>query len=195
MYHNAHLCIIMRIFVKAKPKKMDTYLKTKEKTERLFKTSKTESDQRFYLLVILALETGARVSDLLNIKINDFRQVDNATLLDYKNKKGKKKQTIRISEKTANKVNTYMEDKESSFIFYNEKKGSLMSRITANRRCTATFDFNFHNLRKIAGKNIANQKGVIYASKFLGHSRVSTTDIYLGISDEQWLEDMKDVVI
>jgi len=195
MYHNAHLCIIMSIFVKAKPKKMDTYLKTKEKTERLFKTSKTESDQRFYLLVILALETGARVSDLLNIKINDFRQVDNATLLDYKNKKGKKKQTIRISEKTANKVNTYMEDKESSFIFYNEKKGSLMSRITANRRCTATFDFNFHNLRKIAGKNIANQKGVIYASKFLGHSRVSTTDIYLGISDEQWLEDMKDVVI
>ena len=195
MYHNAHLCIIMSIFVKAKPKKMDTYLKTKEKTERLFKTSKTESDQRFYLLVILALETGARVSDLLNIKINDFRQVDNATLLDYKNKKGKKKQTIRISEKTANKVNTYMEDKESSFIFYNEKKGSLMSRITANRRCTATFDFNFHNLRKIAGKNIAKQKGVVYASKFLGHSRVSTTDIYLRISDEQWLEDMKDVVI
>ena len=174
---------------------MNTYFETKDKAERLFLNSKTESDQRFYLLVILALETGARVSDLLNIKINDFRQVDNATLLDYKNKKGKKKQTIRISEKTTSRLNTYMEDKESNFIFYNAKKGSLMSRITANRRCTATFDFNFHNLRKIAGKNIANQKGVIYASKFLGHSRVSTTDIYLGISDEQWLEDMKDVII
>ena len=96
---------------------MDTYLETKDKAERLFKNSKTESDQRFHLLVILALETGARVSDLLNIKINDFRQVDKATLLDYKNKKGKKKQTVRISEKTANKVNSYMEDKESSFIF------------------------------------------------------------------------------
>ena len=88
-----------------------------------------------------------------------------------------------------------MEDKESNFVFYNVKKGYLMSRITANRRCTATFNFNFHNLRKIAGKNIASQKGVVYASKFLGHSRVSTTDIYLGISADQFKKDMREVVI
>ena len=88
-----------------------------------------------------------------------------------------------------------MEDKESAFVFYNAKKGSLMSRITANRRCTVSFDFNFHNLRKIAGKNIASQKGVVYASKFLGHSRVSTTDIYLGISADQFKKDMESVSI
>jgi len=88
-----------------------------------------------------------------------------------------------------------MEDKESNFVFYNAKKGSLMSRITANRRCTATFNFNFHNLRKIAGKNVVNQKGVVYASKFLGHSRVSTTDIYLNISADQFKRDMADVII
>ena len=195
MYHNTRLCIKMRIFGKAKRRKMITYLETKDRAESLFMKSKTDSDQRFYLLVILALETGARVSDLLNIKIDDFRQEGELTYLFYINKKGKKKQTQRISEKTAFKVNAFMEDKESSFVFYNAKKGSLMSRITANRRCTATFDFNFHNLRKIAGKNIASQKGVIYASKFLGHSRVSTTDIYLGISADQFKKDMESVSI
>lgn len=195
MYHNTHLCIKMCIFGKAKRRKMITYLETKDRAESLFMKSKTDSDQRFYLLVILALETGARVSDLLNIKIDDFRQEGELTYLFYINKKGKKKQTQRISEKTAFKVNAFMEDKESSFVFYNAKKGSLMSRITANRRCTSTFDFNFHNLRKIAGKNIASQKGVIYASKFLGHSRVSTTDIYLGISADQFKKDMESVSI
>jgi len=185
----------MCIFGKAKRRKMITYLETKDRAESLFMNSKTDSDQRFYLLVILALETGARVSDLLNIKADDFRQEGELTYLFYINKKGKKKQTQRISEKTAFKVSTFMEDKESAFVFYNAKKGSLMSRITANRRCTATFDFNFHNLRKIAGKNIASQKGVVYASKFLGHSRVSTTDIYLGISADQFKKDMESVSI
>ena len=60
---------------------MNTYLETKDKAERLFLNSKTESDQRFHLLVILALETGARVSDLLNIKIDDFRQEGELTYL------------------------------------------------------------------------------------------------------------------
>ena len=76
---------------------MNTYFNTKEKASRLFLNSKTESDQRFYLLVILALETGARVSDLLNIKIEDFvREEHDNYFLTYKNKKGKKEQEQRI---------------------------------------------------------------------------------------------------
>jgi len=185
----------MCIFVEAKPKKMNIYFDTKQKADRLFSESKTESAQRFYLLVILALETGARVSDLLNIKMEDFEREGDKFYLTYKNKKGKIEQSQRISDTTINKVHLYMEDKESDFIFYNAKKGSLMSRITANRRCTATFNFNFHNLRKIAGKNVASQKGVVYASKFLGHSRVSTTDIYLSVSADQFKKDMADVAI
>ena len=67
MYHNRLLCIIMRIFVKTKTDKMKEYLELKEKAEDNFMMSKTQGDTRFHLLVILALETGARVSDLLKI--------------------------------------------------------------------------------------------------------------------------------
>ena len=43
------------------------YLELKDKANANFMQSKTRGDIRFHLLVLLALETGARVSDLLNI--------------------------------------------------------------------------------------------------------------------------------
>ena len=75
------------------------------------------------------------------------------------------------------------------------KPNSFCVRLLANRRTQKEFGFNFHELRKEAGKNVANQKGVVYASKYLGHSRVSTTDIYLGVSANTYREQMKDVKI
>ena len=195
MYHNALLCIIMCIFVEIKTDKMSEYLELKEQANTNFLQSKTNGNVRFHLLVLLALETGARVSDLLNINIEDFTEENGITYLSYLNKKGKKKQVQKISKSTALKVGIVSNDVNTAGVFYNEKKGATMSRITANRKCTSVYGFNFHNLRKIAGKNVATQKGVVYASKFLGHSRVSTTDIYLGVSTDQFKKDMEDCII
>ena len=195
MYHNSILCIIMCIFVETKTDKMKEYLELKDKANTKFMMAKTEGNLRFHLLVLLALETGARVSDLLNITAEDFTEENGITYLSYLNKKGKKKQVQKISKTTALKVGIVTNGITSYGVFYNEKKGATMSRITANRKCTAIYGFNFHNLRKIAGKNVATQKGVVYASKFLGHSRVSTTDIYLGVSTDQFKKDMEDCII
>jgi len=195
MYHNALICIIMCIFVEIKTDKMSEYLELKEQANTNFLQSKTNGNVRFHLLVLLALETGARVSDLLNINTEDFTEENGITYLSYLNKKGKKKQVQKISKSTALKVGIVSNDVNTAGVFYNEKKGATMSRITANRKCTSVYGFNFHNLRKIAGKNVATQKGVVYASKFLGHSRVSTTDIYLGVSTNQFKKDMEDCII
>ena len=195
MYHNRLLCIIMRIFVETKTEIMTEYLELKDKANANFMQSKTKGDIRFHLLVLLALETGARVSDLLNITTEDFSEESGSTYLSYLNKKGKKKQVQRISKSTALKVDIVTNGITAYGVFFNESKGITMSRITANRKCTALYGFNFHNLRKIAGKNVATQKGVVYASKFLGHSRVSTTDIYLGVSTDQFKKDMEDCII
>ena len=195
MYHNALICIIMCIFVEIKTDKMSEYLELKEQANTNFLQSKTNGNLRFHLLVLLALETGARVSDLLNINTEDFKEENGVTYLSYLNKKGKKKQVQKISKSTALKVGIVSNDVNTARVFYNEKKGATMSRITANRKCTSVYGFNFHNLRKIAGKNVATQKGVVYASKFLGHSRVSTTDIYLGVSTDQFKKDMEDCII
>ena len=193
MYHNVYICSR-----KQKHKTME-YSKIKSEANQLYLASKTESDRRFYLLVLLALETGARVSDLLKLSLTShFIEEDGTPYVMYRNTKSKKRQVQKLSNETYQKAKDIVGDSTSimgNCLFYNDKKGAMMSRITANRKCTKVFGFNFHNLRKIAGKNIASQKGVIYASKFLGHSKVSTTDIYLGISTDQFKKDMLDVVI
>jgi integrase len=185
----------MCIFVETKTDKMKEYLELKDKANQNFITATKMGDVRFHLLVILALETGARVSDLLKIKAEDFTKENGVYYLSYYNTKGKKKQVQKVSEKTALKVDMITNGISTYGVFYNESKGTIMSRITANRKCTALYGFNFHNLRKVAGKNVATQKGVVYASKFLGHSRVSTTDIYLGVSTDQFKKDMEDCII
>ena len=176
---------------------MNTYSELKFKIEVKFKGAKSERDMRFYLLCILALESGARVSDLLKLEWNNI-DTENG-VISYLNKKSKKNQQQNISKNTVQHVRIYKETIESvefnNSIFYNNYKNTLMSRVTANRRTQKEFGVNFHALRKEAGQNIANQKGVVLASKFLGHSKVSTTDIYLGISDKTYINQMKDVSI
>ncbi len=151
---------------------------------------------RFYILCLLALETGARVSDLLKL---DWSSIDfNTAEVIYTNTKSKRRQFQRISSSLLNHIKRYKSTLEisrvfHSKIFYNSYKGSVLSRVTANRRTQKELGMNFHQLRKEAGKNIANQMGVVMASKYLGHSRVSTTDIYLGVSDDTYREQMANV--
>ena len=201
MYHNRLLCIIMCYICRVEILnilEMSTYSEIKRTVESKFKDAKSENDMRFYLLCMMALETGARVSDLLrlewkNVSIEDMD-------VSYTNKKSDKKQIQLLSESTIKCLMIYNEvvepiSEDTPQIFYNNKKGTTMGRVTATRRTQKEFGFNFHELRKEAGKNVANQKGVVYASKYLGHSRVSTTDIYLGVSANTYREQMKDVKI
>ena len=190
MYHNIHT------FAKnLKTKTMELYQETKQKANSGFLTSTTRGDRRFYALVLLALESGARVSDLLSVNQSNFTVENEEVYITYLNKKSNKVQPQRISNLTYKKIKILIEDSPNGYVFYNPDKKSMLSRITANRKCKSIFGFNFHNLRKLAGKNIANQKGIIYASKYLGHSRVSVTDIYLDISKEQFKKDMQDCII
>jgi len=194
MYHNLHIL--------AKNKKyfqiMNSYLDTKYSIEEKFSKATSERDMRFYLLCLLALESGARVSDLLRL---DWINIEyDTSQVIYINTKSKKRQFQKVSDGTISKIRRYKETLNAGGvfnqkIFYNSYKNTILSRVTANRRTQKEFGFNFHQLRKEAGRNIANQKGVVMASKYLGHSRTSTTDIYLGISDSEYRKQMTDTII
>ena len=67
---------------------MKSYSDLKNTIEDRFVLATSERDMRFYLLGLLALESGARVSDLLKLS---WHSVDFELLtLSYMNTKGKK---------------------------------------------------------------------------------------------------------
>ena len=177
---------------------MNSYRELKQKIDSKFLASAKKTDMRFYLLCLLALESGARVSDLLKLEWSNIDTENN--IVSYLNTKSKKVQEQNISEIMVSYIKRFNATLESSdelnnSIFYNSYKANVMSRVTANRRSQKEFGINFHQLRKEAGKNIANQSGVVLASAYLGHSKVSTTDIYLGTSKASYLKQMKSVFI
>jgi len=175
---------------------MKSYSDLKNTIEDRFVLATSERDMRFYLLGLLALESGARVSDLLKLS---WHSVDFESLtLSYMNTKGKKRQSANLTRTLIGYILRYKETLESNKvyndkIFFNSYKNTVLSRVTANRRTQKEFGINFHQLRKESAKNVATYKGVVMASKHLGHSRVSTTDIYLSVSDDEFLEQMKTV--
>mgnify|MGYP003679744587 CR=1 FL=1 len=160
---------------------MKSYSDLKNTIEDKFVLATSERDMRFYLLCLLALESGARVSDLLKLS---WHSVDFELLkVSYMNTKGKKRQSANLTRTLIGYILRYRKTLESNNVY----------RVTANRRTQKEFGINFHQLRKESAKNVATYKGVVMASKHLGHSRVSTTDIYLGVSEEEFLDGMKTV--
>jgi integrase len=177
---------------------MNTYRELKKKVDSRFLEASKKTDMRFYLLCLLALESGARVSDLLKLEWSNIDTDNN--IVSYLNTKSKKVQEQNISDTLVSYIKRFKATLESAdelnnSIFYNSYKANVMSRVTANRRSQKEFDINFHQLRKEAGKNIANQSGVVLASAYLGHSKVSTTDIYLKTSQASYLKQMKSILI
>lgn len=175
------------------------YLETKTQILSLYSDAEKINDKRFYTLCLLALETGGRVSDLTILKWSSFDFTKK--IVSFKNHKSKKVQTQNFSDTLKNILLEYQNNMQRFYgvndnVFFNpNSKDNVVNRVSITRRCKNEFGFGFHEFRKLSARNIANQKGVVGASKFLGHSRTSTTDIYLGISNEAYLEDMKNCII
>ena len=176
---------------------MKNYRQLKQQIELDYEQSTSVRDMRFHLLCILALESGARVSDLLRLSWED---IDTShKVVSYLNSKSKRYQQQNVSDTFLQYLERYRESiatlRYNQKIFYNHYKNSTMSRVTANVRTKNQYGINFHQLRKYAAKNICNQKGVVLTSRFLGHARVSTTDIYLRTSQDEYLNQMKNTNI
>lgn len=141
-------------------------------------------------------ETGARVSEITEIKIGDIRQDKPATIILHG--KGSKDRLVPISEKTCQLVKSYLtQTKKDSIMFKDKllflnKVGKKLTRAGVVYILKKYVDlarsenpelipekFSPHCMRHSKAMHLL-QSGVaiIYIRDFLGHSSIKTTEIY-----------------
>jgi integrase len=140
------------------------------------------------LAILIGLDTALRVSDLLLLKTNDisYNELENRFECNSNIQKTKVK-----DHKTLLSPSTYKAFKsmnlDRGYIFLNVNTNRLYTRMWLSKRTSLRYGFSFHTLRKISATSVLKEVGLLGAQKHLAHKRISSTDKYLGVTENDHL--------
>ncbi|MGE5682209.1 MAG: site-specific integrase [Bacillota bacterium] len=159
--------------------------------------------RRDLTLMATLYDTGARVQEIISLKVRDVRLEKPATII--LTGKGNKKRCVPIMEKTQNLITSYMKEchliengKQDHPLFYNPRSNPLtrpgISYIVSKYLLSAKKSnpgilfpkcLHPHMLRHTKAMHLL-ESGVnlIYIRDLLGHVNVTTTEIYLKVNTE-----------
>lgn len=166
-------------------------IRDKKKIEAMKKYLKGQS-LRNYLLFVLGINSGLRISDLLNLQVEDVMNKDRISL---KEKKTGKTKDFPISDVCRKAINEYFksENKTSGALFPSRKGGKPISRVQAyliiNGAAKAVGikeKIGNHSMRKSFGL-FAYQQGIDITriQQLLNHSSPGITLRYIGITKQE----------
>lgn len=163
----------------------------------------TKYDYRNKAMLELMYATGIRISELINLKIHDVN-ISNCTVKVMG--KGNKERIIPIGDYAIKYLEIYINEyrsllikKEKSDYLFLNSRGTLMTRqaffkiikeIARNKNIKT--DFSPHTLRhSFATHMLENGADLRSIQELLGHSNISTTQIYTNISNKFKEENYK----
>lgn len=142
------------------------------------------------LYIIVSINTGLRISDVLSLKWKDLE----GDYIKLKEKKTGKFREIQINDSIKNAVSKF--EANSGYIFLSQK-GSVYSRQQINKllkqvfsRQAKTLNVSSHSLRKSFGRRVyenngESEKSLMYLSELFNHTSPAITRQYLGIRQEE----------
>lgn len=187
-----------------------SYEQAKQYAQDLFnkKGQAYEADRKAEALVILiGLETGLRVSDMLKLKFNDIssnNEYGRPFITTYVSKK-KRDEVKPLSANTMRLIEIYNNwcivqfGYVSKYIFFNYAKEALYSRQWTHKRLNIANDAGelgkkvkiagAHSLRRTAASMVFSKtKDLRLSQSLLGHDRLKQTEHYLKLDQAQALE-------
>jgi len=151
-------------------------------------------------LMELIYSTGIRISEALNIKLSDINAIDRTIKVLGK---GNKERIVPIGDIAIESVYKYQNIRNSinyttDKLFVNYR-GTELSAVSAwkivnkaMRGITEATQKSPHTLRHSFATHLLDNEADIYAiSKMLGHSQLSTTEIYTHVSIERLKKSYK----
>lgn len=165
-----------------------------ENVKRILK----ESGSRDFLLFLMGINCGLRISDMLKLKIED---VLNKEYIEIKEQKTGKNKKFPITNSFKQTLFEYIEGKSpNEWLFCSRQGGKAITRIQAYRiickackKADIGVRIGTHTLRKTFGYHFYNQnKDIALLQSILNHSAPSVTLRYIGINQDMIDAKLKD---
>ncbi len=142
------------------------------------------------LLIVVGINLGLRISDLLTLTYGDLRK----NLITLKEGKTGKERELGVNDNIKHAMSYFdIDDYPNNYFAFRSQKSSVYSNKHVNRLLKQYFNqdnVSSHTLRKTFGRRVYNTNGksedaLMYLSDIFNHSSLSITRRYLGITREE----------
>jgi site-specific recombinase XerD len=185
--------------VRPAPKWLD-----KNEQYALLRAVQEKGRKRDIALITLMLNTGLRVSEISNLKIDDVKISPRKGSVTVRGGKGEKFRTVPLNVDTRKAIQDYLSERapeDAGYLFVSQRGGSLqpsgiyylVNRYAYDARLE---DVTPHTLRHTFGKNLVNA-GVSLdrVAQLLGHESVDTTRIYTTPSEQDLQREVEKIAL
>lgn len=155
-----------------------------------FKIETMKKDYKYYMMFVIGINTGLRISDILTLTVADVKGKTHITIQEKKTKKNKR---FLINKKLRSEIDKYIDGMEQEEYLFQSRKGNNkpITRIQAYRILNEIADklsvdeVGTHTLRKTFGYwHYQRHKDVATLQDIFNHSAPSITLKYIGITDD-----------
>lgn len=156
-----------------------------------------EQNSRNFLLFLIGINSGLRISDILRLKIVDVKDTE---YIEIKEKKTSKYKKFPITNSYKKELEEFIVDKKANeWLFPSKRNGNAITRIQAYRiinnackKAGVIFRIGTHTLRKTFGYHHYQQfKDIALLQYIFNHSTPNITLTYIGINQDMIDSNLK----
>jgi len=147
---------------------------------------------KYYILFTIGLNTGLRISDILNLKVSDVRGKSHVTIVEKKSKKPKR---FLINSELKADIDFFLKytPDDRYLICGTRDRNKRMRTAQAYRMISDAAKYvgitdavGTHTMRKTFGyHHYKKNKDIVMLMRLFNHSKPDTTLLYIGITDDE----------